>query len=693
MSPSKKASPQIKKQVASLREQIGEHNYRYYVLDQPDVPDAEYDRLMQELKAIETEYPELLTADSPTQRVGAEPLAAFTQVRHEVPMLSLDNAFSDDDVNEFNRRVRDRLKTESEIEYVCEPKLDGIAVSLLYEDGVLVRGATRGDGETGEDITQNVKTLKSIPLRLRGTGFPKILEVRGEIYMPKAGFNALNETARKNDQKLFVNPRNAAAGSLRQLDSKITASRPLEFCTYSVGRVDGGKLPGRHSEVLTQLGQWGFLISKKLAVVKNIAGCHDYYQKLEAERAALAFDIDGIVFKVNDLKLQQQLGFISRAPRWAVARKFPAQEEMTELLNVEYQVGRTGAVTPVARLKPVFVGGVTVSNATLHNRDEIERLDVRVGDWVVVRRAGDVIPQIVSVVASKRPKGAKKIRYPNKCPVCSSPVEAVEDEAVMRCTGGLVCAAQRKEAIRHFASRKAMDIDGLGDKLVEQLVDAELVHSVADLYKLSVSDLASLERMAEKSANNIVAALGKSKSTTLPRFLFALGIREVGETTARNLAQAFGNLEALMQGDEEALLEVPDVGPVVAHYVVEFFQQKNSRKAIAELQKAGVHWQEVSSAETDSLPLSGLGYVITGTLESMSRDEASERLQALGAKVAGSVSKKTYALIAGPGAGSKLTKAQSLGINILDEKQFLSLLENPEDAQTAAQAQKQKEKA
>jgi DNA ligase (NAD+) len=674
-----KAVPASQKKVASLREQINEHNYRYYVLDAPDIPDAEYDRLMNELKAIEAEYPQLQSPDSPTQRVGAEPLAAFQQVRHQMPMLSLDNAFSDEEVKEFNRRVSERLKSDTDIEYACEPKLDGIAVSLIYEKGLLVRGATRGDGETGEDITHNVKTLGSIPLRLRGKGFPSTLEVRGEIYMPKAGFNALNEQARKNEQKLFVNPRNAAAGSLRQLDSRITASRPLEFCAYSTGVIAGGKLPGKHSEVLKALSQWGFLTNNKLKVVKNIAGCLQYYQQLEQERTALPYDIDGIVYKVNDIATQQKLGFISRAPRWAVARKFPAQEEMTQLLNVEYQVGRTGAVTPVARLEPVFVGGVTVSNATLHNKDEIERLDVRVGDWVIVRRAGDVIPQIVSVVLSKRPKNNRKIKFPEACPVCGSPVEAVADEAVMRCTGGLVCAAQRKEAIRHFASRKAMDIDGLGDKLVEQLVDSELIHSVADVYKLTADDIANLERMGKKSADNLINALEKSKATTLPRFLYALGIREVGETTARNLAQAFGNLDALAKASAEDLQAVPDVGPVVAHFVEEFFQQKNTREAIKALRKVGVQWPEVEKADSDSLPLAGLTYVITGTLEAMSRDEAGEKLLALGAKVAGSVSKNTFAVIAGPGAGSKLTKAQQLGITILDEKQFLELLDHPED--------------
>ena len=673
-----------KKKHQALAQQINEHNYHYFVLDTPEIPDAEYDRLMRELKALEEKYPTLQTPDSPTQRVGAEPLAAFKEVRHEIPMLSLDNAFSDEEVAAFNKRISDRLKSQNDIEYACEPKLDGIAISLLYENGLLTRGATRGDGETGEEITQNVKTLRSVPLRLRGKEYPKILEVRGEIYMPKAGFNKLNEQQRKSEQKVFVNPRNAAAGSLRQLDSRITAKRPLEFCAYTVGLVEGGKLPDKHSEILAALKQWGFLVNDRMVVEKNIGGCLAYYTKLERERTALPYDIDGIVYKVNDIGLQKKLGFISRAPRWAVARKFPAQEEMTQLDNIEFQVGRTGAVTPVARLKPVFVGGVTVSNATLHNKDEIERLDVRIGDWVIVRRAGDVIPQIVSVVKSKRPKKTKKITFPTHCPICGSPVEAVSGEAVMRCTGGLVCAAQRKEAIRHFASRKAMDIDGLGDKLVEQLVDRGMVHSVADLYKLNANELADLERMGKKSADNLVAALEKSKSTTLPRFLYALGIREVGETTARNLAQAFGSLDALANATGDDLQAVPDVGPVVAHFVEEFFQQSNTRAAIKALRKAGVHWQEAAQVDANSLPLSGLTFVITGTLASMSRDEASERLQVLGAKVAGSVSKNTFALVAGPGAGSKLTKAQQLGTQILDENQFLRLLDNPDRVKATA---------
>ncbi|MCW8193545.1 NAD-dependent DNA ligase LigA [Proteobacteria bacterium 005FR1] len=681
----KSVTPEIKQSIAELREQINDHNYRYYVLDAPDIPDVEYDRLMNELKRLEAEHPALIVPDSPTQRVGAAPLSAFSTVKHEMPMLSLDNAFSDEEIADFNRRLSERLKSTEDIEFACEPKLDGIAISLLYEDGVFVRGATRGDGETGEDISQNVRTIPSVPLRLRGKGFPATLEVRGEVYMPKASFNSLNEYARKHDQKTFMNPRNAAAGSLRQLDSRITANRRLEFCAYGVGLVREGNLPDRHSEILRRLQQWGVRISDKLAVVKNLAGCLEYYKDLEQVRADLEYDIDGIVYKVNRIDLQRQLGFVSRAPRWAIARKFPAQEEMTRLINVEFQVGRTGAVTPVARLEPVFVGGVTVSNATLHNQDEINRLGVQIGDTVIVRRAGDVIPQIVSVVMSKRPAETIQIVFPSDCPVCGSPVEAMPGEAVARCTGGLVCEAQRKEAIRHFASRRAMDIDGLGDKLVEQLVDQSLVHSVADIYRLDAETLAGLERMGKKSAEKLVKAIESSKSTTLPRFLYALGIREVGETTARNLAAEFGNLDDLMKADQGRLQQVKDIGPVVAHFVEEFFQQSETREGIRSLQNAGVHWDEFTPGENTAgegdQPLAGLTYVITGTLESMSRDDAKEKLQQLGATVAGSVSKKTHAVVAGPGAGSKLARAEQLGITILNEKDFLALLEKPESAQ------------
>ncbi len=661
-------------EIEQLRQELHQHNYRYYALDDPQITDAEYDRLMQRLRQLEEQYPESVTPDSPTQRVGATPLSAFQTVVHEMPMLSLDNAFSDEDLIAFNQRVQDRLKTTGDIEYACELKLDGIAVSLLYRDGVLVRGATRGDGTNGEDITQNVRTIKSIPLRLAGSGYPAVLEVRGEIYMPKAGFNALNEKARAAEEKLFVNPRNAAAGSLRQLDSRITASRPLEMCAYSVGWVEGGELPATHSGVLAALKSWGFLTNRETDVAGNIQDAIEFYRRIGEKRDALAYDIDGIVFKVNSRQLQEELGFISRAPRWAIAYKFPAQEESTTLLDVEFQVGRTGAVTPVARLQPVFVGGVTVSNATLHNRDEINRLGIKIGDTVIIRRAGDVIPQIVQVVEAKRPADARDILFPEHCPVCNSPVETVADEAVARCSGGLVCAAQRKEAIKHFAARKAMNVEGLGDKLVEQLVDLGLVNTLADIYNLTREQLAALDRMGEKSADKILLALENTKKTTLAKFIFALGIREVGEATARNFANYFGSFETLAAADEESLQKVPDVGPVVAHFVAEFFDQESNRIAVEKLREAGIHWDNIDVASPQELPLDGLTYVLTGTLEALSRDDAKSHLLALGAKVAGSVSAKTDYVVAGPGAGSKLAKAEELGLKVMDEAGLLELL-------------------
>ena len=660
---------------AALREQLDDWNYRYYVLDDPSVPDAEYDRSLRELQSLEAANPELIRPDSPTQRVGAKPLAQFQQVRHEVPMLSLENAFNAEDMTDFNRRLLDRLDGDfSELEYACEPKLDGIAVSLLYRDGVLERGATRGDGTTGEDITHNVRTIPSIPLRLRGSDFPPLLEVRGEIYMPKQGFEDLNARARAAGEKTFVNPRNAAAGSLRQLDARLTALRPLEMCCYSVGRVEGGELPTQHAQVLDRLHDWGLRINAESRVVSGIEGCNAYYEQLAERRDTLPYDIDGIVFKVNDLGLQEQLGFVSRAPRWAIARKFPAQEEMTRLLAVEFQVGRTGAITPVARLEPVFVGGVTVSNATLHNKDEIERLAVMVGDTVIVRRAGDVIPQVVSVVQSRRPADASAIAFPTACPVCGSPVEREADEAVMRCMGGLICAAQQKAAIRHFVSRKAMDVDGLGDKLVDQLVDEGLVDSVASLYTLQREELLALERMGAKSVDNLIAALDKSRSTTLPRFIFSLGIREVGEATALSLARHFGTWEALSQATEEALLQVADVGPVVADHLRQFFDSPANLAVVDALREAGVNWPDLEVADETEQPLLGQTWVVTGKLERMSRDEAKASLQTLGAKVAGSVSAKTSCLVAGPGAGSKLSKAQEHGVEIIDEAALLALL-------------------
>lgn len=676
MSSSQTVSPEILAEIDTLKSQLNYHNYRYYVLDDPQIPDAEYDRQLQRLKTLENENPQLITDDSPTQRVGAEPLSAFTQVTHEVAMLSLDNAFDDEDMLDFNRRAKDRLKQDEDIEFACEPKLDGIAVSLLYEKGLLVRGATRGDGSTGENITLNVRTIPSIPLTLIGEGFPEILEVRGEIYMPKAGFEALNKRAREQGEKLFVNPRNAAAGSLRQLDPKITASRPLEMCAYSVGRIDGGEMPDRHTDVLEQLHQWGFLINPEMAAVENIQGCLEYYRKLSEKRDQLDYDIDGIVFKVNSRAVQDKLGFVSRAPRWAIAYKFPAQEEMTLLQSVEFQVGRTGAITPVARLEPVFVGGVTVSNATLHNRDEIERLGVKVGDTVIVRRAGDVIPQIVSIVKDKRPSDAADIVFPEQCPVCESPVETIPGEAVARCTGGLICEAQRKEAIKHFASRKAMDVDGLGDKLVEQLVDEKRIQSVADLYTLDWQSIATLDRMGEKSARNLVAALEASKQTTLERFLFALGIREVGEATARSLTRHFGNLPAVMSASEEQLQQVDDVGPVVAHFIAEFFDQPHNCEAVEALQAAGVQWDDVSVEERHE-PLADKTYVVTGSFSVIKRNDAKKMLQDLGAKVAGSVSAKTHCVVVGGGAtnNSKFVKAQELGIDTMTEEELVALLQ------------------
>lgn len=656
--------------VDELREQIAYHNYRYYVLDNPEIPDAEYDRLFRELQALEEQYPSLITPDSPTQRVGAEPLKGFSEVRHEIPMLSLGNVFSDDELTDFDRRVRDGLGI-GEVEYCAEPKLDGLAISIRYEDGVMVRAATRGDGATGEDVTQNVRTIDAVPLRLFGKDWPRVLEVRGEVYMPKAGFSALNERQREKGEKTFANPRNAAAGSLRQLDPRITATRPLSMYCYGVGVVEGWELPASHSVIMETLRGWGLRVSPELRVVKGMKGCLDYFHTIAEQRDALPYDIDGVVYKVNSLAQQQELGFVSRAPRWATAHKFPAQEEMTILNDVEWQVGRTGALTPVARLEPVQVAGVVVSNATLHNPDEIARKDVRIGDTVIIRRAGDVIPEVVSVVLSKRPDHAKSIETPSHCPVCGSEVVRDEGEAVPRCSGGLYCSAQRKNAIKHFASRRAMDIDGLGDKLVEQLVDEGLIHDVADLFSLTAEQIAGLERMGEKSAANLVEALGKSKTTTLERFLFALGIREVGESTARTLARHFGKLENIEKADEMELLKVEDVGPVVAHHIHTFFRQEHNIEVIEKLIQAGVHWPDVAVSDGEQ-PLTGQTFVLTGALDSMSRDEAKEKLQALGAKVSGSVSKKTSVVVAGADAGSKLAKAESLGIEVWDEQRLLS---------------------
>lgn len=667
----------LRAELDRLRSELRDWNHRYYVLDDPSVPDAEYDRSMRRLQSIEAEHPDWVTPDSPSQRVGDKPLDQFSQVAHEVPMLSLDNAFDAAELADFERRCLDRLGVDAApLTYNCEPKLDGIAVSLLYRDGLLERGATRGDGTTGEDITHNVRTIGSIPLRLRGEGYPAVLEVRGEIYMPRAGFEALNARARERGDKPFVNPRNAAAGSLRQLDARLTAERPLEMCSYGVGLVEGGELPEHHSAILACLGQWGLRTNTETDVVQGIEACEAYYEQLAAKRDQLPYDIDGIVYKVDSIELQAQLGFVSRAPRWAIARKFPAQEEVTRLLDVEFQVGRTGAITPVARLEPVFVGGVTVSNATLHNQDEIERLGAMIGDTVVVRRAGDVIPQVVSVVTERRPDDAAAIRFPDACPVCGSAVEREADEAVLRCLGGLVCAAQQKAAIRHFASRRAMDVDGLGDKLVDQMVDEGLVENVAGLYQLTFDQLVGLERMGQKSADKLLKALEQSKQTTLPRFIFALGIREVGEATALNLANHFGSWADLVAAPEEALLEVDDVGPVVADHLRQFFDSEGSMAVAKALLDAGVEWPAIEVKSAAELPFAGQTWVVTGKLEAVGRNEAKSLLQSLGAKVAGSVSAKTHCVVAGPGAGSKLAKASELGIDVIDEEAFLALLAN-----------------
>lgn len=683
---SNKTDQKIQLRVQKLHGELHYHNHRYYVLDDPEIPDSEYDKLLRELQSLESKHPKLLTKDSPSQRVGAPPLSEFTQVSHLLPMLSLGNAFNDDEVLAFEKRLLDRLnninvdngETDDQIitlEYAVEPKLDGLAVSLLYENGILVQGATRGDGETGENITENVRTIKSIPLKLTGENIPETLEVRGEVYMPKASFEALNKKAREQGEKTFVNPRNAAAGSMRQLDSSITASRNLAMYCYSTGRIVGAELPANHNDALQQLSSWGFRICPDSKVVNGAKGCLKYFSEIGNKRDELSYDIDGVVFKVNSLELQNQLGFVSRAPRWAIAHKFPAQEQMTLLKEVEFQVGRTGALTPVARLEPVFVGGVTVTNATLHNMDEINRKDVRVGDTVIVRRAGDVIPEVARIVPAKRPKKTQQIVMPNRCPVCDSVVEQIEGEAVSRCSGGLICPAQQKQAIKHFASRKALDIDGLGDKLVEQLFDEKLIENISDLYRLQNSQLINLERMGDKSADNLIAALEDSKKPSLARFIYSLGIREVGETTAKSLANHYRSLDAIKQADEESLKEVDDVGPIVASHIVEFFQQTHNNDVIASLLKAGIDpiLPEKISDDTN-LPLVGKKYVITGTLSSMGRSEVKKQLEALGAKVSGSVSKNTSALIAGEKAGSKLTKAESLGVEVLDEDAMLKLI-------------------
>ncbi|KFC79914.1 NAD-dependent DNA ligase LigA [Buttiauxella agrestis] len=667
----------IEQQITQLRTTLRHHEYLYHVLDNPEIPDAEYDRLMGELRALEEAHPDLITPDSPTQRVGAAPLSEFTQIRHEVPMLSLDNVFDEASYLAFNKRIQDRLKSTEAVTFCCELKLDGLAVSLLYEDGVLISAATRGDGTTGENITANVRTIRAIPLKLRGENIPRRLEVRGEVFLPQAGFEKINEEARRTGGKIFANPRNAAAGSLRQLDPRITAKRPLTFFCYGVGVLEGGELPASHHGRLQQFKEWGLPVSDRIRLCNTAEEVLTFYHQVEAERPTLGFDIDGVVIKVDSLALQETLGFVARAPRWAVAFKFPAQEQMTFVRDVEFQVGRTGAITPVARLEPVQVAGVLVSNATLHNADEIERLGLRIGDRVMIRRAGDVIPQVVGVVESERPENTTEIVFPAHCPVCGSDVERVEGEAVARCTGGLICGAQRKEALKHFVSRRALDVDGMGDKIIDQLVEKEYVHTAADLFKLTAGKLTGLDRMGPKSAQNVVDALAKSKETTFARFLYALGIREVGEATAAGLATYFGTLDALTAASIEELQKVPDVGIVVATHVFNFFAEESNREVIRQLtEEAGVHWPApvVINAEEIDSPFAGKTVVLTGSLSIMSRDDAKARLIELGAKVAGSVSKKTDLVIAGEAAGSKLVKAQELGIEVIDEAEMIRLL-------------------
>jgi DNA ligase (NAD+) len=658
---------------AALRAQVARHDYRYYVLDDPEVPDAEYDRLMRELRALEAAHPELISADSPTQRVSGAPSTAFAPIVHLAAMLSLDNAFDEAEVADFDRRVHERLGTDAKVQYCAEPKLDGLAVSLRYRQRLLTRAATRGDGTTGEDVTANVRTIRAIPLRLPA-GAPADLEVRGEVYMPYAGFQRLNAAAAAAGEKLFVNPRNAAAGALRQLDPAVTARRPLSVFFYGVGAWQGSAEPATQHELLTQLAAWGLRTSPEARVVSGVAGCLAYYRAMAARREQLAYQIDGVVYKVNRRADQDALGQVSRAPRWAIAHKFPADEAITILRDVEFQVGRTGVLTPVARLEPVMVGGASVSNATLHNMDEIERKDLRCGDTVIVRRAGDVIPELVRVLPERRPADARPIHLPRRCPVCASPVERVAGEAAARCTGGFICAAQRKEALRHFASRRALDIEGLGEKLIDQLVDRELVATPADLYGLSLKPLADLERMGEKSAAKLLDALERSKRTSLARFLYALGIRDVGETTAVALAAHFGTLEALQGASLEQILEVPDVGPVTAAHVQGFFAAAANRAVLDRLMAAGISWPTVAHQPRTARPLDGLNVVLTGTLEAMTREAAGEALKALGARLSSAVSKRTDYLVAGAEPGSKLKRARELGVTVLDEAGLARLL-------------------
>ena len=665
----------IQTQIDNLRKTLRQYEYEYHVLDNPTVPDSEYDRLFHQLKVLELEHPEFLTSDSPTQRVGAKPLSGFSQIRHEIPMLSLDNAFSDEEFNAFVKRIEDRLIVlPKPLTFCCEPKLDGLAVSILYVNGILTQAATRGDGTTGEDITANIRTIRNIPLQLLTDNPPARLEVRGEVFMPHAGFERLNEYALEHGEKTFANPRNAAAGSLRQLNPNITSKRPLVLNAYGIGIAEGVELPNTHYARLQWLKSIGIPVNPEIRLCNGTNEVLDFYRDIQNKRSSLGYDIDGTVLKINDIALQNELGFISKAPRWAIAYKFPAQEELTVLNDVEFQVGRTGAITPVAKLEPVFVAGVTVSNATLHNGDEIERLNIAIGDTVVIRRAGDVIPQIIGVLHERRPDNAKPIIFPTNCPVCDSQIIRIEGEAVARCTGGLFCAAQRKEALKHFVSRKAMDIDGVGGKLIEQLVDRELVHTPADLFKLDLTTLTRLERMGEKSAENALNSLEKAKSTTLARFIFALGIREVGEATALNLANHFKTLDKLKAADLEQLQQVPDVGEVVANRIFVFWRETHNVAVVDDLIAQGVHWETVEVKEASENLFKDKTVVLTGTLTQMGRNEAKALLQQLGAKVSGSVSSKTDFVIAGDAAGSKLTKAQELNITVLTEEEFLEQL-------------------
>jgi len=664
----------VRNRVSHLRKLINSHSYRYYVLDDPEIMDAEFDALFGDLVRLEQEFPTLVTPESPTQRVGGEPVDGFAQVRHELPMLSLDNAFSDETVLDFDARIRERLQRDEPLIYAAEPKLDGTAISIVFENGVLVRAATRGDGVTGEDVTHNVRTIASIPLQLRGNKYPEYLEVRGEIFMPKAGFNDLNNRARTKGEKVFMNPRNAAAGSLRQLDPRLTAKRPLDMFAYSIGLVRGGLMLECHSQALAYLRKLGVKVCPESQVVEGVEGCLEYYRTIDANRDELPYDIDGVVYKVDDFELQARLGFVTRAPRWAIARKFPAQEQTTTVVGIEWQVGRTGAVTPVARLEPVFVGGVTVSNATLHNFDELRRKDVRPGDAVIIRRAGDVIPEIVRVIVKKRPKGAKKVKMPRQCPVCGAEILRVEDEAIARCSGGFTCSAQRKEAIKHFAARRALDIEGLGSKLIDQLVDGGLVESPSDLFALTSAQLIELERMGQKSATNLLESLERSKDTTLDRFLYAIGIREVGEATSLALAKYFGELAPLREASQEELESVNDIGPIVAEHIHSYFRQPHHKALVEKLIKQGIHWAPMKDREIPETPFSGKSIVLTGTLQAMTRADAKSRIQAMGGKVTGSVTKKTSLVIYGENAGSKLQKARKLGIAEADENELLSML-------------------